>query len=807
MANEPRNLYENLDFFRLLIDGVWKYIDEPIGWDKVNIKFDRDKDYYGLNYEFADEKTTLLFLMKEGGDELKMIYERDGSDGKVVYEYGYYQGSDLKVQFTGDVNFNDKNETDEGMVFSIQKTFFQSLLRTRYETKVSLNATETLDGVPMTPLVPLSLKMHSKKLIKLGKAIQERDPYSDSGVILAHPICYFQPDTTRIEKAEVEELQSMPLGISNVTAQSELRYQFVSKESGLIKCKWTLSHQVEIAPKGIFSSQINDWSMTPIIQIFRSGVLVQSFAPVFARIQGHVDSKYLTVNHSFTIEQYFSVLVNDEIYFNINAVTDNNDENRRWVLRSHVNSIEIEQQTVAESSFCNVYKLFDILNFVVEAITGRQNAVISSFIGVGGCAEKFSITNGFQLRNFLVAEKPVQVSMKDLLEGASPIWCLGIQYSLALGLDVIRIEPAKRFFGTKSMLELKAKDIDFESWDDSHSKDFVFNEAEVGYLKFAENELNTLDDANTYSEWLTPISTYKAKYSKKSSFISSGYLIEILRREQFKENPSTSLSDDNSLFIVSYITERKHYSVSYETSGISITLGKPVNMQTGDTFTFVKDGGGGANDATLFTVLSKDISGIEKYSISPAPVADFGLALVQIVILTPEAEKNEPFEKVEGILSPETSYNLRITPKRNLYNHSEILNSCLEKKLGAAEIKNTFVKNNGELITKFSDQEPCKLTDDNLELKENEAIVLDNFNTRRQIFKPEVVTFKVKMRYDQVVYMKERLRGETRTIEDYAFISHPDISGNMWESYVWALNYEPDSEICTITVRKRRKII
>lgn len=801
MANEPYHLYDLEDYFRLLINGVWIYIEEPIGWDKISIKLERDKDYIGLNYEFVDPTVKLIFEFNEGGgQQLKTHYETYGSDADAKFEYGYRQLGAMKRQYAGTVNFNDYNRVEEGVEITIEKTVFASLLRTRYDTKVAMNATTDLDGNAIIPPTPIHCKLHSKKLTKYGRAEGTSGtdlPVVEQGTSSSHGV-YLQPDTTNIVKQEVEELQSMPLGLSIIAAVDEQRFQYTPTEAGTARLKWKCEYDLEIIS---FITNIGDYNFTGNCTIWRNGAAIRIYAP--ARVSGHISSGSGTWHRTIEFELTQQLQINDEVYFSDNITYDSSLAIAR--ARNYVGFIEVTQETIAPASFCDGYKIFDVLNHVVACLTGRQNSVQSSFFGPGGCGEKWMITNGYQVRVFNIAQRPVQVAMKDALEGAAPIWCLGVQYSFdTSGQDIIIIEPAPAFFKSRRLFTFDAV------WDyeDAHARDVTYNEAEMGYNKFSDEELNTLDEFNTTGTWLLPIRSYKQKYSKKSSFVTSGYSIEIARREQFKVNPSTSINTDDDLFLIGYITERRHKGVNFSAAGgSSVQFSKPVGMLAGDTFYVLKDGGG-ANDGTLFTVNSKDnSSSVERYSVSPSPAADSGVGDVLISVAGPEAEKNEAFDIVDGVLSPETAYNLRISPLHMLFNHAEWINGCLEKKINTDLITNTFFKNNGLLRTQFSPSAPCaRLDNQTAILKETDSIMLQDFQSRRQLFTPSMATFKARIQYDQLIYMKERLIGQTGTADDYGVVAHPDRDGRWWESYVWAMEYQPDSETLTMKVRKKRQI-
>jgi hypothetical protein len=64
-------------------------------------------------------------------------------------------------------------------------------------------------------------------------------------------------------------------------------------------------------------------------------------------------------------------------------------------------------------------------------------------------------------------------------------------------------------------------------------------------------------------------------------------------------------------------------------------------------------------------------------------------------------EKNEPFESVANLISPQTAYNLRLSPFRMLLNWAIWLKGIFTYKSPVEKIKCTYVAQNGELTTDF----------------------------------------------------------------------------------------------------------
>jgi hypothetical protein len=112
------------------------------------------------------------------------------------------------------------------------------------------------------------------------------------------------------------------------------------------------------------------------------------------------------------------------------------------------------------------------------------------------------------------------------------------------------------------------------------------------------------------------------------------------------------------------------------------------------------------------------------------------------------ARTDEGFTLVTGGADAENSYNLRITPKRNLLRHGDIIRSGLEKNLGTylrwqASDKNTT------LVT--------KLTTETVALAENADVLVNDLT--EPFYLPEIYTFECEMRYSDLTTILTNQKG------------------------------------------------
>lgn len=813
----PINLYQGKEYFLIRIYGIETFIDEPINWDKVLFKSEQDEEFYGFNAEFIDGDIQLVFAFEDGGgNELEALYETDGADGLAVLEFGLIYNQAREKQFSGNINLNTKNETEVGIECTVERVSFEHAFRTRYTTKVSLNSSTSYDGDYIVGPPSLNLRLHSKNIVKISQAVSLEpsinEQNSNTTTNPASNVHYIQPDTTNIEPDELQEMDGSPMGITNTDPFTDQRYQYKAAEGGFLEIfySWYMQggpYYLSTGGQPVITSDIDgtwannvggpvhDYQM--FVWVERAGALVsQQFKPA-------VSNKF-PIPNTF----YIDVQKDDQIYVGIKVTHANNVQG--WYTDTYVNTINFKQYTIAPPSNCIAYKVIDFLNHLVATITGKTNRVISEYFGPGGAGEHLAITSGYAIRKFDVSiDKPIQCDASTAFESLAAIKNIGIGFKTVPDPitgdeeEYIFVEPQPYFFKRGIIATIS----EAYEWNGGHDKDRTFNQVLIGYQTYADKELNTLDEFNTEQELLLPVKTYKNTLTKKSDFIASGYSIEIHRREQFKENPSTSLSNDDKLFIIAYTETVEYPGVGYtlDATNQTISFSKAVGLTVGDTF-LLQDLG------HSYTVTDIDFLGINSYKITgftfPTQPGTDTLIITHAdnadgTQSNAFAERNQYFEKVTNVIDPASCYNLRITPHRNLYNFAPLLNIGMEKKDGGLYLNKTFAKNNGDLVTKMMVGAPNLGPEGTREIIEKASILLADFNRSSKVCSGSMMSFKSRLSYDVVKIIRQAMRDELQDAEkNCGCIVAPDRSGKMWICRIKSMSYNYVTEEATFVTNK-----
>lgn len=147
--------------------------DEPEGWDAVEFTIRRSEALPGLTFTFAD---SMVFADKQGYQLIVQAYENDGIDAEVEAEVLWNECGTLGTQsgneflWRGLIDYkNYKRQRNERKVeVGLRENSFTETLLNRIETAVSLEAATSLDGQAITVVPASRIRLHGKRIFQLS---------------------------------------------------------------------------------------------------------------------------------------------------------------------------------------------------------------------------------------------------------------------------------------------------------------------------------------------------------------------------------------------------------------------------------------------------------------------------------------------------------------------------------------------------------------------------------------------------------------------------------------------------------------
>lgn len=139
---------------------------DPEGWHDVVLSIERDLDMHGM---FQNFDTNLSFFYKGGGRQfIETIYDADGIDEEIdlLVEVDCGESGIFEVLYNGRLDFSDMVQDKTFLAIDIKQDDISQLVINRKDTKIDLNAATTMEGTAIAAMNfgPYDLTLHSKTI-------------------------------------------------------------------------------------------------------------------------------------------------------------------------------------------------------------------------------------------------------------------------------------------------------------------------------------------------------------------------------------------------------------------------------------------------------------------------------------------------------------------------------------------------------------------------------------------------------------------------------------------------------------------
>lgn len=801
-------------------------IAEPNKFQSTDITVKRDILTHGFDYEYTNEKEPLGFTRAMGFTAEQMdpytflsaIYDLRGTDAEVIFEFDRFNTVTqlFEIQYSANIDFGPESYSRKSVMITVnaRRITLGDLFRTRKETPVDFNATTSIDGSSITGLSPDSMFLHSKNLLYTQKATSSP---AESTVTTNNSTGWIvQFDFNQSSNF----LQGDLSGFDN--------YLNVSFGGGAQSFLFN-SPELIITPNYIFKDVFGflefDLTLNYNIVWDNNVLMTGTHLGTFINIDGvetsidggsgvHGPQILLDINvfrvitlQSFNIPKDARVSIYDKWTF---TGLNNFD----WNLSPGAavgsdDEIDSTFTAITENSFADVYNTFDSFNHILEVITNGTNLFVSDFWS--NIANEIYRTNGYKIRNF--TDRELKTSFKDSFnEWAQPCFGLGYAVFNDSGTFKVLMERYSHFYQDVEIDYIE--DIEDGSFELLPDKDVIFNELVIGYEDFSkstdENKGNNVDAFNTKHSLLTSIEKVKNKKTYISKTIADGFKINKSRMEQFDELPRETVSDDDNIFVIKGTTSDTYtvftetspnvQSVIYFASENEISLnGTWFDIRVGDVIEIFAAPDANYTVNTITFEGRRMLLAVGSVTSSLSVFADRILTLPSARL---RAERNEAFSTLNGVINPDTVYNVGLNPKYMLNNQSLIINSGLSKKAGTETIKVQDVKLNGEMECRFKAGQGGYNLDPGREVvKMNADVQLNDNNQNNKLWTGNLIKFVTKVDYSRFLGWKDKCLNQAVS-ENYGFL-RVNIGGTDMAGWPMLLGHNPSSNKIMVLLREK----
>ncbi len=744
------NIYSVPNRFILTIDSIDYEIREPVGWDSVKAEMSRDfqKYRFGFTDLLVEDDVKVQFTQDptpngiRSFDLLRDKFNQDGTDSQALFrlEADFSTPGNPTIWetiYTANIDFDpNKFEIFDREVSATLKTIsFEDKFNSRFDTLIDIPGNQDLDGNSSTLYAPTNVKLHSKAIRKVsqgfilfGTSVNARN---------------FEEDLNEIEY-ENGELGFQPSVNSVVNDPTPPGTDTITLGGNLIAATESRGYSFSITIDSEIFTQ--DTSAPPVGQIANM-YLVDEVNGVITRTLVGTSLAFPPFGQSWFVTQTLNLTkpINEigNTTYRIEIDVSPTIGGATYLLRVDDFTFTMTQDTLRPESNVNVWTLNQVGRRIIEATTGQD--VYQSDILNNGCASGIGLTNGRFIKAQTDAEFNPKTSAKDFINS------MGGMFGMGYGFEgtTIRHEPIEHYFQDVEVFQISNTDL--KQYSEVPFPDIFFNLCKIGYKEGFDEELFFRDDPQGDHEYLLPLISPKSDFDFRADYIGSMYAIEQKRREQFLREGATNKFDDEIYLIkLDEVTEYQSNDYQYRPNEIQLLEGEFFDVDPGDNITI--SAGAIAGNYTVGTV-TKQQGNTFLQDLTPPIVSNGGFSGPYTLSLNTTKtvpERDENFQSVTNLISPETAYNLKLTPKRLLLNQARWINSILNFKPGTDLIRNQFVKNNGLLTTDLNFvteacNDPLRLT-----YQENADIPIEDLNDGAKLFTGRAMKVVAEVGFDNI---------------------------------------------------------
>jgi hypothetical protein len=777
-------------------------IKEPTGFDGSTFTIEQVKDRFARDVTFGSEEMSLRFTRTYGskGDPVQLPSGIPSDYLTSGFEYLIdalnVSGFESEVEFILEVDGSPFTvglidfataKTDRDIYFEakvIQETT-RALVKRREDVVLNAFSGESLDNEPIQPCQTVNILLKAKPLSVTSEWFLPQTATQNIGGTGGIFITRFN-FINGVRANGVRNTLSYLQGTGNrdqfvyIEAIDDLTNVFLS-----LKLKFTA-----------VESRSNQFGFSVLTLRYYIGETITNTTLGSTIIVGksfeNTDQAPLIVDDTFTFTG-LNIPSGHRLWIWFEATVDT--QNTPYFLSVFLQEAEIRVDAISTAidSVIKGVRLIDIMRHSARSVANLPMTAPDFELG-GEHFNNFAF-NGKLIRQF--TDEPFNYKLKDLMQSVTDEVCSDYQ----VNPNEIEVLTYDKFYENIEVAVLPT--LPNDSYNETFNTEKLLNTFEFKYKNYEKDrdESNTIDAVHTETQWLLSNKQVESKKDISIDHIRDPFNIESTRRQGVSAKPTTSLNDDDKLFIIDCVelppSARGGFfaKVTHQVgTGNLLRLSnltpnnetQPFNwgllgFSVGSNFNILE--GQNVGNYTV-TEIEPTVLTLEKIGTPPTfngvavTRVDYPLNNVQFVNRT-----NQGFTLIEGLASGDNYSNLRYTPKRNINRWLKWLGSAVSYS-GTPEIKNTYFKNGGNVTTILLGNEATENAD------------IDNIRQSR-IVDPVLVDVSLVATFNDMVDLLERVQ------TDKGFIRAYTPEGKVIKGYPKQLKYTWATGLLDVTMEKK----
>lgn len=361
-----------------------------------------------------------------------------------------------------------------------------------------------------------------------------------------------------------------------------------------------------------------------------------------------------------------------------------------------------------------LYVLEQLIRKMTDGIYGASSELLSEL----GIAYDFCLTMGDTIRG--ISGSSVKTSLEAFFKSYNT------RFNTGLGTqnNQVAFEKKGHFYNDTNLADLgEVAEAEFEPYLEG-----MPNNIKIGWPNDSTEDVNGRQEFNNTFEWSTPI-TAQAKDLLLVAEYQAGCFVAERLRINLEGKTTTDDDNDNKVFMINIAPVKFNGSVAFANFGDEHRITLDAVFQSAFVGAQITITGSAGNNGVF------NIIGVQQFPLNTVILVEELLLpeVANILLISNQAALNRPkYDDVQGLLSPETVFNMELRPGLCIRAHSDYLRAGLNK-LETEYIKFQTTYKNRDLV----------VTSNGVTIAEKADILIASLPGK--LWLPELVTTKVKV--------------------------------------------------------------
>lgn len=555
--------------------------------DELSLVLARSTVYHGIQKTVG---VNVKFI-KDGYDYIKSVYETFGISAEITFTIHELnkQINDYRLFFEGKINLENYRIDNIEVSVGIEEVGLVQKFTNNDEVQVNLQNLISMGDVAIPPFTreTVDLSLHSKTISK--KLVGESSPEESmiqlpwQNIVDGSPLPGFESEKEHWRYSSlgfypsISELSDVSLFGTIITEDIPAPFYQV-KEPGIHTFKFNFNAYFAIEGwmdllklkhcdyyfdgGGVFDTTIIRLVLrvTTAEAVITDTVLFEeekgrcgnrlhevnltNFAPTVPPMDLNLDDEVTIYAELYCFSRFMREPQDRLVVYLFSA----------WLKEGSTMEVKALTQSPVPTSTADSLLNFETAARILQSITDQPDPFRSTLFGrtdsqpyaydQDGDASLIAISNGFQIRQFPLDQKPIYASFKEWYETMDAL------YNVGVGIEDNKIVCERKEYFYSPVVIWSFDNVEYSK---SVAREYFFNEFENGFSRWENEEVNGLDEFNSKRQWAIPMPAIKNRLSKLAPYMGSGYAIEFTRRKTFANTSTEDWKYDNDNFVISVV--------------------------------------------------------------------------------------------------------------------------------------------------------------------------------------------------------------------------------------------------------------